>query len=168
MKRILLFPTAVVFTLLCTSLQASQLHEGDSPALEMLDSNRDSKKLDGAKLKIARPFLKRTPMGAIIDEIQMLVICPLDVDGKQNDISFINKAHNVLKGYNLVSEIDDELSEMAIYIDTPRDNRFSEIILYHTRPEPSIMLFVGDFTVESLTRVGELSEQQRKNLKKNK
>ena len=30
------------------------------------------------------------------------------------------------------------------------------------------MLFVGDFTVESLRKVGEVSEQQRKHLKKNK
>jgi hypothetical protein len=57
---------------------------------------------------------------------------------------------------------------MTIYIDTPQDNTPHEIILYNTKPEASIMLFKGDFTVESLIKVGEASEQERKHLKKNK
>ena len=126
-----------------------------------------AKILEGTKLKIARPFLKRTPMGVIIDEIEMMIICQLDSDAG-SDTALKQKAQEVLKRYNLVREIDDERSKMDIYIDTPQNDRFSEIILYHTRPEPSIMLFVGNFTVESLVKVGEVSEQQRKHLKKNK
>jgi hypothetical protein len=57
---------------------------------------------------------------------------------------------------------------MDIYIDTPKGDKFSEIVLYNTRPEASIILFVGDFTVESLIKVGEASEEERKHLKKNK
>ena len=168
MKHTLTYIYIASFLLICSGLHASRLMDEDSPALELLDANKESKKLDGTKLKIARPFIKRTPMGAIIDEISMLVICPLDLDDKKNDASLANEAKQVLKGYNLVKEIDDEKSAMSIYIDTPKEDRFSEIILYHTRPDPSIMLFVGDFTVESLIRVGELSDQQRKHLKKNK
>lgn len=154
--------------LLSTSLQATVLHEGDSPVAVMLDSNKETKTLDGAKLKIARPFLKRTPMGVILDEINMLAICPLELDPQEDSFHFTVEAQKVLKGYNLVREIDDEKSTMTIYIDTPQNDRFSEIVLYNTKPEASIMLFVGDFTVESLIKVGEVSEQQRKNLKKNK
>ena len=62
----------------------------------------------------------------------------------------------------LAHEIDDELSHMLIYVDDVKDNRFSEIILYITSPDKSILLFKGDFTVESLKKVGELSEQDRK------
>ena len=98
----------------------------------------------------------------------MLVICPMDTTGVKKDQISADKALKTLKEYNLVREIDDEMSTMTIYIDTPKDNRFSEIVLYNTRPETSVMLFMGDFTVESLIKVGEASEQERKHLKKNK
>ena len=136
--------------------------------MEMLDSKKESKKLEGGMFKIAKPFIKRTPMGAILDEITMMVICPLDLEGGKDGGHLAEEAKRVLKSYNLVQEIDDEMSTMTIYIDTPKEDKFSEIILYHTRPDPAIMLFVGNFTVDSLIRVGELSEQQRKHLKKNK
>ena len=151
----------------CSNLHAWDRHEGESPAVHMLDSRKESKVLEGTMLKLARPFLKRTPMGVIVDEIEMMVICPLEKNDKQGDVDLVEEARKVLKGYNLVKEIDDERSKMTIYIDTPQENRFSEIVLYHTRPEASIMVFVGNFTVESLIKVGEVSDQQRKYLKKN-
>ena len=167
--RHVLINIIAAFSLLTTTLHAATLHEGDnSPVAMILETNKDAKTLDGAKLRIAKPFLKRTPMGVILDEINMMVICPLELDPQDDNFSFAIKAKDVLKGYNMVREIDDEKSTMTIYIDTPENNRFSEIVLYNTKPQGSIMLFVGDFTVESLIKVGEESEQQRKNLKKNK
>ena len=163
MKHSYIFNIAVALFMLCPSLHAFE----DSPIVEILDNHKEAKKLDGTKLKVARPFLKRTPMGVIVDEINMMVICPLDLNDIEGRI-FSGKALNVLKTYNLVKQIDDEKSTMDIYIDTPQNDRFSEIILYNTRPEASIMLFVGDFTVESLIKVGEASEQERKHLKKNR
>ena len=135
-----------------------------SPVESMLNSRRDSKRLEGTKFKIAKPFLRRTPMGAIVDEISMMIICSTEDDGADD----VKRTNDALKDYILVKEIDDELSLMAIYVDKPQGDRFSEIVIVNTRPEPSIMLFSGDFTVQSLIKVGELSEQQRKNLKKNK
>ena len=137
----------------------------DSPVAQMLDLQKDSKRLDGTKLKIAKPFIKRTPMGVIIDEIDMMIVCPLDNNKERADI--LAQAGKILKKYILVREIDDELSKMAIYIDNPQGETFSEIIICNSRPENSIMLFSGNFTVESLMKVGEVSEQQRKHLKKN-
>ena len=168
MKHSYIFNIAVAVFMLCMPLYASAGEEEESRVLEVLDSYKEAKKLDGAKLKIARPFLKRTPMGVIVDEINMLVICPMDTTGVKKDQISADKALKTLKEYNLVREIDDEMSTMTIYIDTPQDNRFSEIVLFNTRPETSVMLFMGDFTVESLIKVGEASEQERKHLKKNK
>ena len=168
MKHSYIFNIAVAVFMLCMPLYANAGQEEESRVLEVLDSYKEAKKLDGAKLKIARPFLKRTPMGVIVDEINMLVICPMDTTGVKKDHISADKALKTLKEYKLVREIDDEMSTMTIYIDTPQDNRFSEIVLYNTRPEASVMLFMGDFTVESLIKVGEASEQERKHLKKNK
>ena len=167
MKKSYIYSFAVALLMLCIPLCASTTQKGGSPVAEMLNSHKDAKKLDGTKLKIAKPFIKRTPMGIIMDEIHMMIICPMDLES--NDARSLPKeAQKVLQKYNLVQQIDDEKSTMDIYIDTPKGDRFSEIILYNTKPEPSIMLFVGDFTVESLIKVGEASEEERKHLKKNK
>ena len=167
MKHVYSLIIAVALFMLCAPLRATAAHEGGSPVEEMLDSHKEARKLDGAKLKVARPFLKRTPMGVIVDEINMMIICPMKLDAAEG-YSFSKDALNVLNKYILVKQIDDEKSTMDIYIDTPQDERFSEIVLYNTRPEASILLFMGDFTVESLIKVGEASEQERKHLKKNK
>ena len=164
MKKIIIYILTAAALMLSYDLHAVS-PDGDSPAVQMLDSQKDSKRLDGTKLKIARPFLKRTPMGVIIDEIDMMILCPLD-DNKENS-EILAQAGKILKRYILIREIDDERSKMAIYIDPPQGDNFSEIIICNFRPENSIMLFSGNFTVESLIKVGEVSEQQRKHLKKN-
>ena len=167
MKKSYIFLFAVAIFILCTPVCVLSAEKGGSPVVKMLEAHKEAKILDGTKLKVARPFLKRTPMGVIVDEIHMMIICPMTLettDGRR----FSKEALGTLKQYNLVRQIDDEKSTMDIYIDTPKGERFSEIILYNTKPEASIMLFVGDFTVESLIKVGEASEQERKNLKKNR
>lgn len=168
MKSLIIYlMTAVVLTF-STEAYALIGPKDDSPAVQVLEAQQDSKRLDGTKFKIAKPFIKRTPMGVIIDEIEMMIICPLENNSTKAEDLLPAEAKEMLKKYILVKEIDDERSTMAIYIDNPKGNNFSEIVIYNKRPDASIMLFVGDFTVESLIKVGEVSEQQRKHLKKNK
>ena len=163
MKHTLIYLTAA-FCLFLHPLHATSASEGNGPITEVLESHKEAKILDGTKFKIAKPFIRKTPMGVIIDEISMMIIYPLD----KEDFSLPKDIRRVLSQYIQVREIDDERSAMTIYIDEPQNDRFSEILLYNTRPDPSIMLFVGDFTVESLIKVGEASEQERQHLRKNK
>ena len=150
---------------LCVSIGIAWAGSGEvSPVECMLNSRNESKRLEGAKFRIAKPFLKRTPMGVIADEIDMMIICPTEDDTPD----MAQKTAEALKGYVLVKEIDDEKSEMAIYVDKPQGERFREIVIVNARPEHSVLLFSGDFTVQSLIKVGEISEQERKHLKKNK
>ena len=158
----ILFVAALVF---CSTAYAFAGNAEDSPAMQLLSSQKSAKVLSGVKMKIARPFIKRTPMGVVLDEIESMVICPIETES-ENDIKFIRKAKSVLTGYKLVEQINDERSQLDIYIDSPQNERFSEIIIYRSRPEPSIMLFIGNFDVESLVKVGKASEQERKDLKK--
>ena len=109
-------------------------------------------------LKMARPFMKKTPVAAILDEMRMIVICPVEEDDKE----FTERAENMFGSYFKVTQINDETSQMAIFIDSPHEGNFSEIILYITDPERVIMIFEGDFTIDSLKRMGEISRQQAK------
>ena len=161
MKKILKITLAAVLVTFC---QASYAVEGASKndQLELLlDSNKDAKKLEGNMLRLVRPIIKRTPMVALVEDIDIMVSCPVGKNPKDAP-KFKEQAEAILHNYTLVKEINDELSHMFIYITGLDGNRFNELVLYITSPEPSILFFKGDFTVESLMEVGRLSEQDRK------
>lgn len=149
---------AVTLAVLCQNGYAADDKTEESPVVRVLEAGRKAKRLEGPTLKIAKPILKKTPISAIMDDIEMMIICPLE---KEKD-DMTAKAESLLKDYTMVREINDELSHMYIYIDTPVNDCFSELILYTTSPEANIMLFEGNFTVEGLMKVGELSVLDRK------
>lgn len=165
MRRFITYILTAAAFMVCCATHAWAEGNKDSQAAKLLTTQKEAKILSGAKLRIAKPFIKKTPMGVIVDKIERMVICPIDLESESGS-RLIKKINPVLTAYNLVQQINDERSRMDIYIDSPENDKFSEIILYHHKPEPSIMLFVGNFDVESLIKVGKASEQERKNLKK--
>ena len=162
MKNILNIIMAVALLAVCPDIYAAGEKIEDSPAAKVLESGKKTRRIEGATLKIVRPIIRKTPMSAVLDDIDMMMMCPVEKNNKASGGEFEKRVKDVLNGYMLAHEIDDELSHMLIYVDDVKDNRFSEIILYITSPDKSILLFKGDFTVESLKKVGELSEQDRK------
>lgn len=165
MKNLLKILMVLMCFTMCHDIYASE--DDDSPAFKTLQSGRKTRKLEGATLKLARPILKKTPMSVVMDDIDMMMLCPMDKDNSK-DSEFAGRVSKTLQGYMLAHEIDDELSHMLIYVDEVKGNRFTELIIYVTSPDQTIMYFRGDFTVESLMRVGELSDQQRKKRIKNR
>ena len=159
MKRILII--MAVLMMLCPDIYALTKKAEDSPAVQVLTSNKNARKLEGGMLKLARPALKKTPMAVVMDDIDMMVMYSISQKADEEEKQFAQQAINVLESYNKVSEIDDPDYRMSIYIDNPVGENFSEIILYTSRPDPSIMVFIGDFTIASLKKVGEISDQKR-------
>ena len=155
MRNILIIFT--VLAMLCPVTHASAKKADDSVAIQMLRSNKKAKTLEGTTMRLAKPVLKKTPMSVLMDNIDAMMICPLE----KADKAFLKEVDTMLGRYSKVNEINDEDYRMLIYIDTLNGNRFTEIILYTTDPEKTIMVFCGDFTTEGLTKVGELSDQQR-------
>ena len=146
---------------LCHDAYASEPKNDNTPAIKAIQSGKKTRRLEGATLKLARPILKKTPMSAVMNDIEMMMFCPMEKNNSK-DGEFAGRVKNALKGYMLAHEIDDELSHMLIYVDEVKGNRFTELILYITSPDQTILYFRGDFTVEALMKVGELSEQDRK------
>ena len=150
-----------VLMMLCPDIYASGKKAEESPAVQVLTSNKNARKLEGGMLKLARPALKKTPMAVVMDNIDMMVMYSISQKADEEEKQFAQQAINVLESYNKVSEIDDPDYRMCIYIDNPVGENFSEIILYTSRPDASIMVFVGNFTIGSLKKVGEISDQRR-------
>ena len=161
MKRLcIIFMTLICLTL-CHDIHASEPEKDNTPAIKALQSGKKTRRLEGATMRLARPILKKTPMSAVMNDIEMMMFCPVEKNNSK-DGEFAGRVINALKGYMLAHEIDDELSHMLIYVDEVKGNRFTELILYITSPDQTILYFRGDFTVEALMKVGELSEQDRK------
>ena len=162
MKTILIIFT--VLAMFCPGTSAYGKKADDSVAIQMLRSNKKAKTLEGTTLKIAKPLLKKTPMSVMMDNLDAMLICPLE----KSDKEYLDKVGTMLGSYTKVNEINDDDYTMLIYIDTLHGNRFSEIILYTTEPDKTIMVFCGDFTTEGLMKVGELSDQQREKRKQSR
>ena len=154
--------------LLCHSTYAAADKVEDSAAVKVIESGKKTRRLEGATLKIARPILKKTPMVAVMDDIEMMMHCPVDKISRKDHGEFAGKVDKVLKDFMLVKEIDDELSHMLIYVGGLEGKMFNELILYIISPDQTLLYFRGDFTEEGLMKVGELSEQDRKRRIKNK
>ena len=161
MKTISKIILAVVLITFCQTGYAVEQASRNDQLEQLLDSNKNAKKLEGAMLRLVRPIIKKTPMVAMVEDIDMMVSCPVGKNRK-DDPMFREQAEAIFSNYTLVKEINDELSHMYIYITGLDGDRFNELVLYITSPEPSILFFKGDFTVESLMEVGRLSELDRK------
>ena len=161
MKILMRSILAMAVLVLCQYGHAAGYATGESQIVKVLKAGNKTKVLEGAALKVARPILKKTPVSVVIDNIRTMIICPLELEKK--DMQELDaEAVNILCNYMMVREINDELSHLFTYIDNPENGRFSELILYNKRPQTSIMMFVGDFTIEDLMKIGELSVQDRK------
>ena len=104
---------AVVFIAFCQYSYAAGDKYKESPAVKVLETSKKVKILEGSALKIARPILKKTPISVIMDNIEMMMICPLEKNGAE----LTAKAEKMLGSYTMVREINDELSHIYIYID---------------------------------------------------
>ena len=156
MKNVLKTTLAVILTILCQISFAGNSSEKDSPAIQLLESGPKARKLEGAMLRMARVVMKKTPMVVIMNDIDLIIICPMENASKD----FSQKVTSMLKNYALAGEVNEKDSEMSVYIDAVKNGHFTELIIYNKRPDDSIMLFQGNFTPEELQEMGSRFEAQ--------
>ena len=99
MRSILIIFT--VLAMLCPNTPASGKKADESAAIQMLRPNKKAKTLEGTTMRLARPVLKKTPMSVFIDNIDALLICPLE----KSDKAYLDKVETMLGGYAKVNEI---------------------------------------------------------------
>ena len=156
MKKILHIILAAALAVLCQNISATTPPGDGSDVIQLLESNKKSRKLEGGMLKLARPIIKKTPMGYVVDKISMMIVCPVEND----DSTFVPKAETMIAAnYTLAGAVNDEDKVISLYVDTPKDDRCSLLILRSVKPDNAIMLFKGDFTIEDLQEVGRRSEE---------
>lgn len=151
---------------MCQRFSAHAQETGKSIAVKFLEANDDIKgakcmKIDGLMMRMVKPTLKKTPVIAIMDELDCFYMFSFKENREAEEKAFVTAAEKMLKSYMKVSEINDEISHMVIYVDQPKGNTCHEMILLITWPGTNMMVFHGDFTEESLRRMDEISKKQR-------
>ena len=162
MKRFLSILTALV----CLVISAKADAPANSAAVKFLETNDGVKgakctKIDGLMMRVAKPTLKKTPVIAIMDELDCFYMFSFKENREAEEKAFVVAAQKMLKSYMKVSEIKDDISHMVIYVDQPSGNTCHEIVMLVTWPNTSMMVFRGDFTEDSLRRMDEISKKQR-------
>ena len=162
MKRFL----SILTVLICLAFSAKADEPAKSTAVKFLEANDGVKgakctKIDGLMMRMAKPTLKKTPVLAIMDELECLYMFSFKENREAEEKAFVTAADKMLKSYMKVSEINDDISHMFIYVDQPQGNTCHEIVMLITWPSTSMMVFHGDFTEDSLRRMDEISKKQR-------
>ena len=147
---------AAVLAVFCQNISAAAPPGDGSEVIRILESNKKARRLEGGMLRLARPIIKKTPMGYVMDNITMMIVCPVEDD----DNTFAPKVEALInENYTLAGSVNDEEKAISLYVDTPKDDRCSLLILRSIKPDNAIMLFKGDFTIEDLQEVGRRSEE---------
>lgn len=69
---------AVALLAICPDIYAAGEKAEDSPVVKVLESGKKTRRIEGTALKIARPIIKKTPMSAVMDDIDMMMMCPVE------------------------------------------------------------------------------------------
>ena len=151
---------------MCLTFPARAEEPAKSPAVKFLEANDGldgarCMKIDGLMLKMARPTLRKTPAVAIMDNLDRFYMFSFKENRDAEEKTFVTAADKMLKSYMKVSEINDDISRMFIYVDQPQGKTCHEIVMLITWPSTSMMVFHGDFTEDSLRRMDEISKKQR-------
>ena len=156
MRKTLHIMLAAVLAVFCQNISAAVPPGDGSEVIQILESNKKARRLEGGMLRLARPIIKKTPMGYVMDNITMMIVCPVEDDDK----TFAPKVEALIKeNYTLAGSVNDEEKMISLYVDTPKDDRCSLLILRSVKPDNAIMLFKGNFTIEDLQEVGRRSEE---------
>ena len=151
---------------MCQKFSAHAQGSEKSVAVQFLEANDGLKgakcmKLDGLMLRVAKPTLKKTPVIAIMDDLESFYMFSFKENREAEEKAFVTAAKKMLKSYMKVSEITDDISHMVIYVDQPNGSTCNEIVMLVTWPSTSMMVFNGDFTEDSLRKMDEISKKQR-------
>jgi len=166
MRNRLHIVSAVLMMTLCAAAAAENRPES-SPAVKLVETYAQAEGtrtriVEGFLLKMARPIIKKTPAFALYDQIETIVLYQME-DMKEEDRSrFGSDLEASFGGYMKTGAVECPNSTMDIYINQSDDGTIDEIIMHVTEPKPTMMIFQGTFTLESILEMQALNDAQTK------
>lgn len=165
MKRLLIVLAS------CFLVSVSAHAQQNTPAISLLESYEDCKdfkyiEMAGHKLNFAKPFIKRTPAGALIDKTKGLYMCIVDERNAEEAKGFQSKADSVFRAdYTLLAEQDFNGTFHSIFIDGQDLDAFSEVVmLTKGKGKVSAFVFYGNYDKECLEEMARTAAEQEGNV----
>lgn len=169
MKQILAFLTALMFIPAWIS-SAEGKDKETTPIVSYLMSFEDTEgttlmSIKGFMLSIAKSSMKEGPARHLLDEIGKITVFTMEEASKEDKKKFDTGLKPVLESYMPVTEIKEEDSSTAIYIDAKSETGFKEMVMHITGKESAIMVLGGEFTIETFEKIApEDKEEQNKQI----
>ena len=155
MKKILTAILTLVMTYcLAVPSEARKKEEGNT-VIQLFESYEEAKgveyfNLDGFLLKMARPTIRKSPIGKAADQIDNLCIFSMTEAGKEVRSKFMKEADAVLGSYEMVLETKEEKQTSRIYMKKSSAETIDEFIVYALGEDIAFIYIKGEIPMSAL------------------
>lgn len=169
MKKILTAILTLVMTYcLAVPSEARKKEEGNT-VIQLFESYEEAKgveyfNLDGFLLKMARPTIRKSPIGKAADQIDNLCIFSMTEAGKEVRSKFMKEADAVLGSYEMVLETKEEKQTSRIYMKKSSAETIDEFIVYALGEDIAFIYIKGEIPMSALE--GMAPENETEGVKK--
>lgn len=162
-----------VLALGCACRAEAKKTEYSNELIQHFESYQETKgvviyNLKGLMLKMAKPSIRKTPVGGVCDQLENICIFSMGEVKKDTRSRFIKETDTLLKTYEKVLDEKKEGKESRIYILKSSDEIISEMVVYAIEEEISIILMKGEIPVSALEDIAARAEEQEKKSEKEK
>lgn len=155
MKR---FLTAILTLIMTFSLaipsEARKKEEGNE-LIRIFESYEETEgveyfNLEGFLLKMARPTIRKSPVGKAADGIENLCIFSISEVGKELRNRFTKEAEGALQAYEMVLETKEDKQTSRIYMKKQNAEIIDELIVYALGEDIALIYIRGEIPVSAL------------------
>ncbi len=151
MKKILLVLITLAGLMACGNADAKET-ETDNGLVEVFESYTEAKgvqyfNLEGFTLKMARPKIRKTPVGKAADGIESMCIFSMKDVKKEVKAKFIKEVEAVFSTYEMALETNEKGKKSRIFIKKTQPEIIDEMIIYSMEDDPVVIYMVGEMPV---------------------
>lgn len=156
---------------LCIALPVEARKDKEINALiELMESYEEAKgvqyfNLNGMILKMAKPSIKKTPVGKAADDIDNLCIFSMNDAVKEVRAKFLKEADLLFKDYEMALEKTEEEVTSRIYVKKTSAGIIDELIVYNLGADIALIYIIGQIPVSSLEGISPSTEKEDKDRK---
>ena len=157
MKKIFLILITLAGIMACGNADAKET-EADNGLVEIFESYTEAKgvqyfNLEGFTLKMARPKIRKTPVGNAADGIESLYIFAMKDVKKEVKAKFVKEAEAVFGTYEMALETNEKGKKSRIFIKKTQPEIIDEMIIYSMENDPVVIYMVGEIPVAEMKGV---------------
>lgn len=150
------------FLLVLAAVMAFEAFAG-TPAEELVARHAEVKgarsiEVRGAKMKFARPILKRFPIGPLADYVTEVTVLDVDRTSPESKERFLGDLALTLRQYRYSGKSDTPNGLVDVYVHLYSDSIVDELVIFN--PESNVLNIIdGRFSVEDLIKLSSSNDK---------